>query len=262
MQGEPPGGTGDGNGNGNGNGRLTRFRLGEFIVDANARTLRHADETVVLAPRTMDVLVYLAQQAGETVTNEALLDTYWRGAISSTNAIHKCVAELRQALGDDRAEPQYIVTVPRRGYRLIADVEPIHTLGLANGNGNGNGNGHTNHDASTASREEPAAVDDTGREDDVAAPAPRSARLIAVAATLALILGAVVWYARAPATVDSPAIAGTADSTTATSAAAATDAPGTAQAKPEPPKPRLAILAVTGTGAKDAALARAPMPSA
>ena len=74
----------------------------------------------------MNVLVHLARHAGDVVTTETLTATYWlRPAVTSTNAVHKVITELRRALGDERDAPAYIETVSKPGYRLIAAVEAI-----------------------------------------------------------------------------------------------------------------------------------------
>ncbi len=70
----------------------------------------------------MDVLMHLASRPDGCATHDELLRAFWRGALSSTNAVHKCIAELRRAFGDDSRAPSYIETIPKRGYRLIASV--------------------------------------------------------------------------------------------------------------------------------------------
>lgn len=87
--------------------------------------LSRGSESVAIEPRTMDLLVYLAQRAGETVAKEALLEEVWKGAFVEDGVIAKSISALRSALGDDAAAPTYILTVPRRGYRLVAPVRGI-----------------------------------------------------------------------------------------------------------------------------------------
>lgn len=103
------------------------YQVGDW--EANPKTCRIArgDSDVKLSPRSMNVLVYLAERSGETVSHEELLAEFWRGAISSPNAVHKCVTELRHAFGNGGGEPAYIETVPKRGYRLVAPVSRSET---------------------------------------------------------------------------------------------------------------------------------------
>ena len=70
----------------------------------------------------MDLLVCLARHAGETVAKETLLAEVWRGAFVVEGVIPKTLSGLRAALGDDAAAPTFVLTVPRRGYRLVAPV--------------------------------------------------------------------------------------------------------------------------------------------
>jgi Tol biopolymer transport system component len=72
----------------------------------------------------MDVLVELARQAGRVVSKQELLDAVWSQEFVAESVLTRAIGELRKALGDDAREPRYIETIPRRGYRLIATVEP------------------------------------------------------------------------------------------------------------------------------------------
>jgi TolB-like protein/DNA-binding winged helix-turn-helix (wHTH) protein/Tfp pilus assembly protein PilF len=78
-----------------------------------------------LQPRQMDVLMALVAHAGEVVTREVLLNDLWGGRAMTDEPLTRCVAELRQQLGDSRSEPRYIQTIPKRGYRLVAEVTPL-----------------------------------------------------------------------------------------------------------------------------------------
>ncbi len=116
------------------------YRIGDWLIDPASRALMRDGHRALLSPTGTDVLVYLAERPGVTVTHEELLAEFWRGPVSSPNAVHKCVVELRHALqnGDDA---RYIETVPRRGYRLIANVErfggPVSAPTVSNGSANG-----------------------------------------------------------------------------------------------------------------------------
>lgn len=101
------------------------YQFGPFVVDrAGYRALR-GDTLVPLTPKLFDLLLYLLDHAGELVTKEALLDTIWPDANVTDNALTQAVSELRQALGDEPASPQYIKTVARRGYRFIGAVTRV-----------------------------------------------------------------------------------------------------------------------------------------
>lgn len=107
------------------------LQIGEWFVFADTCTLSAANsaEQTKITPRSMDVLVYLAENAGSVVSATELLDKFWQGTISSDHAVHKAIAELRAAFGDKAHNSQYIKTVPKRGYSLVANVVPIAAAG-------------------------------------------------------------------------------------------------------------------------------------
>ena len=106
------------------------FLLGEWTVDPATGLLIGAAGQRRLTPKLMDLLVALVQRAGRVVTRDELLREVWgaRGAVSD-EPLTRGVAELRKALGDDRAEPAYIETIPKRGYRVIAKVGAVEPAG-------------------------------------------------------------------------------------------------------------------------------------
>ncbi len=71
----------------------------------------------------MDVLVYLASRRGDVVSRADLELQVWHGAVVGYDAVTNTVIKLRKALEDDPHEPSYIETVPKRGYRLVAQID-------------------------------------------------------------------------------------------------------------------------------------------
>lgn len=98
------------------------FSFGDWTARPAQRVLERGAERVVLEPKLMDVLTYLASTAGEVVSAEQLLIDCWQGTFYGDNPVHKTIALLRKALGDDAKEPRYIATVRKRGYQVIAAV--------------------------------------------------------------------------------------------------------------------------------------------
>jgi DNA-binding winged helix-turn-helix (wHTH) protein/tetratricopeptide (TPR) repeat protein len=98
------------------------FRLGRWIVEPELGRISRGDEIVQLRPRAMEVLVSLARLKGGLASKQHLIDTVWRTEFVSDNALTHVIAELRTALGDDSENPEYIETISRRGYRVIAPV--------------------------------------------------------------------------------------------------------------------------------------------
>ncbi len=70
----------------------------------------------------MDVLVHLAANPGRVVSKEELLEAVWSGAFVEEGALPQAIHSLRKVLQDDVRQPRYIQTVPKRGYRLVAEV--------------------------------------------------------------------------------------------------------------------------------------------
>ena len=101
--------------------REASFRLG--VLDVRPATLEVAagDRRETLEPRVMQVLVALARQAGDVVSRDDLIASCWGGLVVGEDAIQRCISRLRRlasALGGGFE----LETVPRVGYRLVADA--------------------------------------------------------------------------------------------------------------------------------------------
>ena len=73
----------------------------------------------------MQVLVYLAEHPGRVVSRDELEKQLWPGRVVTEDSVTNAVAKLRRAFADDAHHPRVIETVPKSGYRLIAEVTPI-----------------------------------------------------------------------------------------------------------------------------------------
>ena len=96
--------------------------FGPFRLDPAERRLTRDGELLDVSGRYLDALVLLTQEAGSLVTKDRLHEEVWQGIPVTDEAITQCMRSLRKALGDDAANPRYIETVPRHGYRFIAEV--------------------------------------------------------------------------------------------------------------------------------------------
>lgn len=101
-----------------------RFEVGDWLVDSGLNEIRRDGGLIRLEPKVMELLAFLAGNAGETVSREELLDAVWPGQHVVEGVLTRAASQLRQALGDDAAKPSYLQTIPKRGYRLIAPVRP------------------------------------------------------------------------------------------------------------------------------------------
>src|SRR5712692_9663805 len=99
------------------------FVAGEWTVAPSRNLLVRGHEQVRVEPRVMDVLVHLAERAGEVVSKEELVERVWEGRYVSDDVLTVTIYSLRKALGDDARRPRYLETVSRRGYRWIAPTK-------------------------------------------------------------------------------------------------------------------------------------------
>lgn len=98
------------------------LRFGPFRLDPAKRVLWRGDEVVPLAPRALDLLIALAEQQGDVVPKQTLMDRVWRGTFVEEANLSVNVSALREALGKQAGGRPYIETLARRGYRLAVPV--------------------------------------------------------------------------------------------------------------------------------------------
>lgn len=101
------------------------LQIGEWIVNPSLDSISKGTEMQKLEPRTMRLLLCLADSPGEVVSVDRLLNEVWTGVIVGPASVYQAVSQLRKLLGDVDPEPTYIATVPRKGYRLIARVKRL-----------------------------------------------------------------------------------------------------------------------------------------
>jgi DNA-binding winged helix-turn-helix (wHTH) protein/Flp pilus assembly protein TadD len=99
------------------------FVLGEWTVTPARNLLARGADEIRVEPRVMDVLVCLAEHPGDVVSKEQLIARVWDGRYVTDDVLTVTIYGLRKVLGDDARQPRYIETVPRRGYRLVADLK-------------------------------------------------------------------------------------------------------------------------------------------
>ena len=102
------------------------FRLDHCLIEPRQNRIARGDADVRVEPRVMDVLVCLAERAGEVVSRDTLNQQVWGNVVVTDQALTNCISELRQHLGDDRATHRIIETIPKRGYRLTVPVQLAH----------------------------------------------------------------------------------------------------------------------------------------
>jgi transcriptional activator of cad operon len=98
------------------------LRIGDWVVSPLSGQMTRGGETVRLEARTLRLLLCLAENAGQVVSIDDLLEQVWQGVVVTPDSVYQAVTSLRRLLGDDPKQPVYIATVPRRGYRMVAPV--------------------------------------------------------------------------------------------------------------------------------------------
>jgi transcriptional activator of cad operon len=101
------------------------FRVGAWRVDREACALHGPDGEQRVEPKVMDLLCLLAAHPGRVLSRERIMDALWPGLVVGDDALARTLSKLRQALGDDAKSPRYVETIAKRGYRLLAEVEPV-----------------------------------------------------------------------------------------------------------------------------------------
>jgi len=101
-------------------------KLGGWQFDPSDGRLKNVDNSVKLQPRLSLLLALFIANVDELLTREQLTEILWKNKIVNEDALSRCIAELRAALGDNRQNPKFIETIPKKGYRFIYPLnDPI-----------------------------------------------------------------------------------------------------------------------------------------
>ncbi|MDY7091466.1 MAG: winged helix-turn-helix domain-containing protein [Acidobacteriota bacterium] len=104
-----------------------RLRFGDFVVDLEMRRLLREGRPLAVQEKPLLLLETLLRQPGRVVSRAELRRALWPDAefLDFENNINVAVGKLREVLGESAAEPRWIHTVPRRGYRFVGSVEAV-----------------------------------------------------------------------------------------------------------------------------------------
>ena len=109
-----------------------RFRFAGRSLDPVLRELRVGDEVRDVEPKVFDLIEYLLQNRDRVVSKGELQDALWPDVVVTEASLSRSVMKARKALDDAAQEPEVIRTVPRRGFRFVANVrEPVSSVFLA-----------------------------------------------------------------------------------------------------------------------------------
>lgn len=167
----------------NGPQSAQRYRFGVFEVDAATGELRRQGLRVKLNTQPFQVLLMLLDRPGQLLTREEISRELWPDGtfVDYEHGVNSAVNRIREALGDTAANPRFLETLARRGYRFIAPVERVD-LGesFASDKGFGRGKGFVAGEGQSISVSASAALQE---EDQLSSDAPSSRSRIQILST-------------------------------------------------------------------------------
>jgi DNA-binding winged helix-turn-helix (wHTH) protein/Tol biopolymer transport system component len=101
------------------------YLFGPFRFERRLRRLYKDGESVVLTPKAAETLLALLQRAGRVVEKDELLRAVWGDVFVGEDTLAQNISTLRRLLGDDPNHPEFIATIPRRGYKFVALVRTV-----------------------------------------------------------------------------------------------------------------------------------------
>src|SRR5262245_18734386 len=106
------------------------YEFGHYRLDAAERLLSRDGEVVPLQPKTFDVLLTLVERHGRLLEKDELMRAVWPDTVVEEVNLANNISILRKVLGDGGNGQQFIETAPKRGYRFVAEVREIGSIGL------------------------------------------------------------------------------------------------------------------------------------
>ena len=108
------------------------YEFGDFRLDTAKRLLQRLDGTnVPLTPRVFETLLFMVQHHDTVLDKERLMEAVWPDSIVEENNLSQNISTLRRIFGETPGSHGYIVTVPGRGYRFVAEVSDLTNNGSA-----------------------------------------------------------------------------------------------------------------------------------
>ena len=101
------------------------YRLDGVEIDTSRVVLKRDGREQQIRQKAFRVLIYFLENRERLVTKNELMENIWPETAVTDNTLDQCLAEIRKLLGDNPHQPRFIKTVPRLGYRFIAEVEEI-----------------------------------------------------------------------------------------------------------------------------------------
>jgi DNA-binding winged helix-turn-helix (wHTH) protein/TolB-like protein/Tfp pilus assembly protein PilF len=104
---------------------LHYYEFGPFRLNATERLLQRDADVVPLTPKLVDTLVILVEHRGHVLSKDELMESLWPDSFVEESSLTQNISLLRKALNDNGNSGQYIETIPKRGYRFVAEVREL-----------------------------------------------------------------------------------------------------------------------------------------
>jgi len=101
------------------------YEFDEFRVDAVKRQLLREGEIVPLYSKAFELLLLMVQNSGRDLGKDQILETIWPDQVVEESNLTVNISAVRRALGEKAAQPRYLITIPGRGYRFVANVREV-----------------------------------------------------------------------------------------------------------------------------------------
>ena len=101
------------------------YDFGPYRLDPAKRVLLKDGAQVQLTPKAFDTLLALVEERGRLLQKDVLINRIWPDSFVEEGNLTVTISMLRKALGENRGEHRYIVTIPGKGYRFVADVREL-----------------------------------------------------------------------------------------------------------------------------------------
>src|ERR1700742_1992961 len=99
------------------------YQFGPFRLEPSEHRLSFGEEALPLAPKTFELLVYFVENSGKLLLKDDIMRAIWPNSFVEEANLTVAISALRKLLGRCESGPQYIETVPKKGYRFLAPVK-------------------------------------------------------------------------------------------------------------------------------------------
>jgi DNA-binding winged helix-turn-helix (wHTH) protein/tetratricopeptide (TPR) repeat protein len=106
---------------------VQKLGFDDFLLDAKEKVLRRDGKPLPITPKAFELLLVLVENHGHLVEKDELMRAVWKDSFVEEGNLAFTVGLLRKALEDNAQKPRLIETVPKRGYRFIAEVRRVET---------------------------------------------------------------------------------------------------------------------------------------